>query len=311
MTRSAYWLRTFFHTVAGGGIGVFIGLVAGAVFMLLAFSRTGVPRSEVVPAWVVGPLLFVWIAIEGAFLGGAIGALVGYLLPVSGGQPFFSAQLPLKFAFLVLVLAPIYLGLVRPRIVRQRNDENLLHAMWKGDRSAVRKSIAQGANVNMPVGDGTALSAAAQQGDADLCRYLLSQGVDINRKNMQGATPLVIALDYGHPEAAQALIEAGADMNLADANGQTPLILAARLDNTKPLETLLSKGGQINYVITYGSYSPLITAIIYRKPANVELLLRAGADPNLAPQGSPSPLARARQTGDQAIIDLLIAQGAR
>jgi hypothetical protein len=311
MTRSSYWLRTLFHTLAGGGIGVFLGLVAGAVFMFLAFSRTGVPRSEVVPAWVVGPLLFVWLAVLSAVLGGALGALIGYLLPVSGGPPFFSAQLPLKFAFLVLIVAPIYLGLVRPRIVRQRNDQDMLHAMWKGDRSAVHRSIEQGANVNMTVGDGTALSAAAQRGDADLCRYLLSQGADINRKNMQGATAMVIALDYGHPEAAQALIEAGADINLADANGQTPLILAARLDNTKPLETLLSKGVQINYVITYGSYSPLITAIMYRKRTNVDLLLQAGADPNLAPQGSPSPLARARQSGDQAIIDLLTAQGAR
>ncbi len=307
----SYWIRTAIHALIGSGIGVGLGIVAGLVFALIKIPEMGLSHSETVPAVVSIPLVLIGIASEGAILGWVAGLVVGYLLPVRGGSPFLTGQLPLKFILLSLVSGTVYLGIVRPKLGRQHREQDLQLALGKQDAREVRRLVEQGARVDTPIGDGTPLFFAAQEGNVEICRYLLSKGADINGKNMQGETALIVALKRAHPEVAQALVDSGADVNLTDTQGQTPLMLAAALNNTSIVEALISKGAEINHVVQNGSYSPLITAVMYRRAQNVELLLRSGANPNLAPPGGDSPLTQARRTGDQAIVDLLTAQGAQ
>jgi ankyrin repeat protein len=230
---------------------------------------------------------------------------------VSGGPPFLTAQLPLKFILLSLVFGTVYVGIIRPKLADRGKEQDFRRALGNQDASGVRKAVENGARLDTPVGDGTALISASQQGNLEVCHYLLSQGAEVNRKNLQGETALIVALKNAHPEVAQELVDSGADVNLPDGHGQTPLMLAAQLDNTSVVEALLAKHAEINHVILYGSYSPLLAAVNYRRARNVELLLRSGADPNLAPPGGPSPLAQARMVGDQPIVDLLSAQAAK
>jgi hypothetical protein len=310
MIRNSYWKKTALHAVVGGVIGFGVGFAAGVVYALIQLHEFGnLHRETVLTAFWV-PLFVIGIAGGCAIAGAVLGIALGYLAPVSGGPPFLTAQFPLKFILLSLVLGPAYFGIVRPKLAERHNGQDLRRALWNQDAGAVRKSVEKGARLETPVGDTTPLIAAAQLGNLDLCRYLLSRGADANRRNLQGESALIVALKNSHPDVAQALVDADADVNLPDAHGQTPLLLAAQLNHPELVEALLAKHAEINHVIEYGSYSPLIAAVTYRRAQNVELLLRSGADPNLAPPGAPSPLAQARQTGDQPIVDLLTAQGA-
>ena len=59
----------------------------------------------------------------------------------------------------------------------------------------------------------TALTFAAHQGHADVCKILLETGADVNKKNKQGASPLWFASRFGQPDAARVLLQFGADLD--------------------------------------------------------------------------------------------------
>jgi hypothetical protein len=57
---------------------------------------------------------------------------------------------------------------------------------------------------------------------------LIEAGADVNAKDDEGLTPLMIAAHYSTPEMVTLLIDAGADVNAKDDDGQTPLMYADR-----------------------------------------------------------------------------------
>lgn len=71
------------------------------------------------------------------------------------------------------------------------------------------------------------LFAACEAGQADDVRLLTSRFPDfVDRRNVQGWTPLIVAVFNGRLEAARRLLEAGASPNAAGRNGTTPLMYA-------------------------------------------------------------------------------------
>ena len=67
---------------------------------------------------------------------------------------------------------------------------------------------------------------AAWFGHIDVMRILIDKGADVNAKNKNGATALILAADKGNAEIVSFLIDKGADVNAKDGNG-TALMLAA------------------------------------------------------------------------------------
>ena len=95
--------------------------------------------------------------------------------------------------------------------------------------------------------DESPLMLAALKGMTELCRQLISRGADVNKP---GWTPLHYAATNGHLEIMSVLLEESAYIDAASPNGTTPLMMAAQ----------------------------------YGTPAAVQLLLEAGADPMLKNQ---------------------------
>jgi cytohesin len=76
-------------------------------------------------------------------------------------------------------------------------------------------------------------------------RTLLEAGVDVNKANNVGVSPLYIAAQNGHEAILSALIEAGADVNKASNDGETPLIVARVRDHKAIFYILMDAGAVV------------------------------------------------------------------
>jgi len=297
-----YWEKTTLNVGKGAWIGALLGLLAAAVYVLF-FGTGHAPLLLLL-------VLIVVFARYTVFAGSIVGGTLGFLVPVKDGPSFFPRQLPLKLAIVVCLAVFGYAAIVRPGLTRHDHTEELRKALLFGTTQDVRNAIENGAEVDQPIGDGTPLYLAADKGDLETCRYLLSRGAGINHRNLSQETALWIALAMGHDDVATLLANSGADVNLTDDKGESPLMLAVHGNNTEMIRILISKGADVNHAIDHGSYSPLITTIMYDRIQNAKLLLDDGANPNLTPHNE-TPLTHARTKGDQQMVDLLLAHGAR
>jgi len=71
--------------------------------------------------------------------------------------------------------------------------------------------------------------------DAASAKVLIQAGANLNRRNVEGQTALMVTLD---PEVARVLIAAGADKTVRDKNGKTALDLARELELTEKIALL-------------------------------------------------------------------------
>ncbi|QGU08020.1 Ankyrin repeat protein [Corynebacterium occultum] len=100
-----------------------------------------------------------------------------------------------------------------------------------------------------------------------------------------------------------AYIDQGVDVNLRNQEGNTLLMLAAYNGATEVLEALIARGADVNELNERGQ-SPLAGAIFKREDLVIEQLILAGADP-LA--GHPTAVDCAKMFGRE---DLLTRFGA-
>jgi len=71
--------------------------------------------------------------------------------------------------------------------------------------------------------------------DAASAKVLIQAGANLNRRNVEGQTALMVTLD---PEVVRVLLEAGADKTVRDKNGKTALDLARALQLTEKIALL-------------------------------------------------------------------------
>lgn len=89
----------------------------------------------------------------------------------------------------------------------------------------------------------------------------LALDVDINARNAEGKTPLMLAVINGNTAMIRKLIASGADINIADWEGNTPLIYASLLNNPEIITTLLEfKSLNISHKNNNGVSALLIAA---------------------------------------------------
>ena len=130
---------------------------------------------------------------------------------------------------------------------------SIIRASAKGDLPAVKKLVADGADVKVPDNSGrTAILEAAWGGYLDVVKYLVDKGADVNAADRSGVTPLMRAAEEGHAQIVSFLITKGANVHAkGSVKGTTALMLAAEQGHVKVLEVLLSKGAKINDIDRY------------------------------------------------------------
>ncbi|SEG40645.1 ankyrin repeat domain-containing protein [Bosea lathyri] len=191
------------------------------------------------------------------------------------------------------------------------------------------------------------LAAAGAGRTAEVAR-LIAAGADLETRDTQGRTALLLAVDGNHVAVAKALLAAGASPNTQAANRDTPWLLAGASGRTeivaamiplKPdltirnryggnalipacerahVETvrlLLTSGIDLDHVNDLG-WTCLLEIVILgdggpRHQEVAKLVLDAGANPSLADKDGVSPLTHARQRGQRAVAALIEQAGGR
>lgn len=87
-----------------------------------------------------------------------------------------------------------------------------------------------------------ALHQAAIDGDVSKIRGLLASGANVNAKNKDGRTPLILAVLQGRVDVVQLLLNNGADPNAQDKQGETAMS-AVRKSGQIYIGQLLRKAG--------------------------------------------------------------------
>ena len=121
---------------------------------------------------------------------------------------------------------------------------------------------------------------ACGSGTADQVREFIREGVNVNRKNDQGDTPLYIAARAGKADTVKLLLDHGANIHEKNYDGDTPICYAAGNCETDLVKLLLDHGANIHEKFVDGG-SPLHHAAFAGRGGRSDtfkLLLDRGAD---------------------------------
>lgn len=189
----------------------------------------------------------------------------------------------------------------------------------------------------------TGLHRAAQEGDAGAIRRLIAEGADVNARDRRRRTPSIVAAFRSQDEALKALAEGGADMNAQDEVGYdvvtiaavagdvdlmslaldlgnrpdlihtnwdgTALIAASELGHAEVVRRLVAAGSPLDHVNNLG-WTALLEAVILGDggPAHqetVRTLVEGGADRTIADRDGLTPLDHAKARGFAEIVSIL------
>ena len=151
--------------------------------------------------------------------------------------------------WVALAVVPVSLTVVVMKAGQQRRAEaatrRVLSAMedWESglnlSTSELEKLIAEGANVNVRVANGsTPLHYALRfysKENKDFARILTDNGADVNARDEKGSTPLINAVRSEDVETVRLLLSKGANPNLGsrEDNGREHMPLPSALDVLK------------------------------------------------------------------------------
>jgi len=144
-------------------------------------------------------------------------------------------------------------------------------AVEDGNLDILKVLKEKGADLNKIFGSMSFLHLAAKKDRAEICNYLIEQGLDINLKKKDGWTPLMLASANNQKRAVSTLLDNNPDLNLTNNQNKTALYLAAAQGH----------------------------------PKVVQKLLQAGADPNILSHKGKSALRRAREKNGLKVVTLL------
>lgn len=224
-------------------------------------------------------------------------------------------HLDLRSFFTILIFFFIFLS---PSICLAVEKPSLLNNNGEGSLEDYKDRISQGADVNEEdEWSNTPLIYAALRGDYKLVQFLIDAGAKIHARNQLGQTPLLatcsgnFASEKNCRETARILIAAGSNINDQDANGATPLMLALQFwtANSQMLDVLLKANPNVALLDTKGR-----NALFFSAVHDVEIsrqLIEKGADILVSDEEGGNVLMSAAEARNLPLIKLCIEKGIR
>ena len=151
---------------------------------------------------------------------------------------------------------------------------------------------------------------ACRSGKWSVARELLQaeSGIEINRNDEDGMSPLWYCVSSGNSEDVRHLLERGADPNLLHARGLSVLTETVLIGRPEIMSLLLEFGANTEHQGPYG-YTALIEAIELGRHEMVKQLLTKKANPDAVINDGEGGLHLAIKNKDTAMVSLLLKCG--
>ena len=161
-------------------------------------------------------------------------------------------------------------------------NDTFFYTIKRGYLDVVKYFIKEhGIDINIKdKNDHTALILASKNGQIEIVKYLIEEHkIDINIKNKNGNTALMEASIEGHIEVVKYLVEHGSDIHIKNIYSRTALILASGRKRIEVIKYLVEHGADINIKDEYDSTALMVAS----KNGQIEIvkyLIEQGADVN-------------------------------
>ena len=192
-------------------------------------------------------------------------------------------------------------------------DRELLRAAEGGELDKVRFWLKQGANIDVrQTNNDTPLILATREGHEDVVKYLLerkAKSSDVSLHNNAGETARHVAGRDGATVIAVRLLLAGAPRDARDENGATPVFHAAQTGNDTLIEKLAEAKADLNLPDNKNT-TPLIQAVKFTQMAAAMALLEKGAGLNAQDELGMTALMYAVVLNENDFAQKLVARGA-
>ena len=144
--------------------------------------------------------------------------------------------------------------------------------------------------------ENTPLIVAIRNNEVETVKALLEQGADVNDRDLDGNTPLHIAMLHTRStEIMEVLVKARPDLGVQNRSGQTPLHFIDEDTVFDNFKSLVDLGININGQDKFGA-TPLHFAVQEYRVDIVKLLCERGADVSLVDSYGHTPLDSVRTT---------------
>jgi ankyrin repeat protein len=151
------------------------------------------------------------------------------------------------------------------------------------------------------------LYKAAEHNDLSTAQKALAEGADVNVSNLQGVTPLLLAVKNLNTNMVNLLLKSSADPNKVSADS-SPVHEAVKRKSAQILEILLNAKGNINLQADFGK-TPLHMAIQGNTKDIIDVLLKRNADYKAKTQSGVTCLHFACAEGDKDMVQKFLNMG--
>lgn len=202
-------------------------------------------------------------------------------------------------------------------INQKKVNQQLMEAVTQQNMAGVKASLAAGAEVETRNSNGaTALLVATELDNLVIAKLLLAKGANVNLQDNKEDSPFLFAGAEGRLALLKELAKHDPDQRVVNRFGGNALIPAAEKGHLETVCFLLEKTQvAVNHVNNLG-WTALLEAIILSDGGDtqqeiVNLLLANGANPNMKDAKGVSPLRHAKDMGFDQIAQALIEAGGR
>ncbi|CAC5376392.1 unnamed protein product [Mytilus coruscus] len=181
----------------------------------------------------------------------------------------------------------------------------LQNALDSGNVEIAESLISKGANVHL----GSSLHSACRKGYRHIVELIINKGVDINKRDNRGRTPLLIACSHVQEDLVNFSLDKSCEIHHSNKMGDTPLSAACRSGSKVLVQKLLSKGANVNKATANG-WTALMSACNLGYKTITDLLIQHDAKMNCTTNNGWTPLMFACGSGSESLVLSLIKKGA-
>ncbi|WP_289053247.1 ankyrin repeat domain-containing protein [Carboxylicivirga marina] len=148
---------------------------------------------------------------------------------------------------------------------------------------------------------------SALNGNIEPVQEAVESGIDIESRNENGYTALMLAAYNGHHHILKFLIEKGAKIDAVESLNRTALMFACTGPFEQAVEVLIKAGADVNAIDGHENWTPVMFAAGEGQLQVIKLLVANGADLSKVDTDGESALDFAKSKGHTATIEYLQA----